>query len=85
MTVGRYRTESIGNAEVMCEALVNRRYRVQVIWSNGPCYRVLIQDEFGSWVKIRCWSDHDERVFPKTAARRGHELTQIIKAQECIR
>jgi hypothetical protein len=80
----QFRTEPIGNAEVLCESMIGR-YRVQVIWSNGPCYRVLVELGTGYWEKIRCWNERDERIFPRRAAWRGTELVRTIKAQEGIR
>ena len=67
-------------ADVVREESVGR-YRVQVIaGATGLCWRALAQSE-GTWMKVMCWTDRDERVFPKTVARRGHEMVRDMEAR----
>ena len=71
------RTEYALPANVVSEKSVGR-FIVQLISSHAPpdkesgfCYRVLLDGR-----KVRCWTDSDERVFPKKAARTGSEMVK---------
>lgn len=76
--VGKFRVESARTVSVIAEQQ-SGKYRVQVFMheSGEPCYRILIHDGC-SWVKIRCWDDRDERIFPKRAALLG---TKMVREQ----
>lgn len=45
-------------------------------------YRVLVEEWPGAWRKVRCWTDEEERRFPKRAAEVGTRLVAELKAEE---
>jgi hypothetical protein len=71
------RLEPIGTEPILQEQQVGR-YKVQVIRSmwGGLAYRILLDGQ-----KVRCWSDADERTFPKRAAKVGTMLVEQYESQ----
>jgi len=73
------RTEPAKQVNVLLEKKVGR-YLVQVFpfetYSGGGidyCYRVLLNGN-----KVRCFSDHDEKVFPKRPAKEGSKMVEQV-------